>query len=402
MKSNGQHMRRAAQRVLKVCRLVKNLKSLDKELVEFASCDLVDLCKAGPQTAPIVKDAGAVPVLVDLLLLAHEETSKSTKIVTNSLHSMSILCLNIGETLPYTTTFVGRAACLIRSSHAAAAAAADADADSDDVWSGARHTIHSHHLPSCIRTEFCLDLAEREELSPRLAHIYRMGNAAFRRFTADIVCRMFNQLCNVGMEEVLVTQLRAQRQHQLPKGNAGAPAQLTRVADETEAACTTDTSAGTPHSMTGLLILLLDSSDDAIVKQALFSLETLSYHFDNVVALCEMDEPGLLPRLTNLLMTSDLHILELTSNVINGIVCNGRLDKSVLSYARSGDLLGQLRSTMDGILNEDNLLPSAAAARDQILDNIFYMYCSLPRGRKRFHGPESKRDETLLKEEANR
>lgn len=42
--------------------------------------------------------------------------------------------------------------------------------------------------------------------------------------------------------------------------------------------------------MTELLISLLSSGEKRIVKNALFTIETLSYHFDNVVALCEVGE----------------------------------------------------------------------------------------------------------------
>lgn len=81
--------------------------------------------------------------------------------------------------------------------------------------------------------------------------------------------------------------------------------------------------------------------------------------------------------------------------MVNGIVANGRMHASVLRYARSGDLLGQLRATMDTIANTDVI------TKEIVQNSMFDMYCSLPTGRKRFHGPDSRREETLL-QEANR
>ena len=137
-------------------------------------------------------------------------------------------------------------------------------------------------------------------------------------------------------------------------------------------------------------------------KGALFTLESLTYHFDNVVALCELREPALLPRLTELLKRSDIAVVQLASQVVRGIVCNGRLNRSVLKFAQSGDLLGQLRATMDFIANEDTEFPARLAiAKECVHASMFDMYCSLPTERRRYHGPESKREEVLFKE-ANR
>ena len=59
-------------------------------------------------------------------------------------------------------------------------------------------------------------------------------------------------------------------------------------------------------------------------------------------------------------------------------------------------------STLDTIINTDTRdLISKSLAKEQVHSAMFDMYCSLPRERKRFHGPESKREDALLKE-ANR
>ena len=89
--------------------------------------------------------------------------------------------------------------------------------------------------------------------------------------------------------------------------------------------------------------MLLDSDDPFILKQALFTLETLTYHFDNVVVLSSRFSSSLVPSLTNLLKHQEVEIVRMAAGVVDGIVCNSRLDKSVLRIARSGDLLGQLR-----------------------------------------------------------
>ena len=129
--------------------------------------------------------------------------------------------------------------------------------------------------------------------------------------------------------------------------------------------------------MTGLLVRLLDSSTDSIVKDALFTLSALTHHFENTIALCEMREPGLLPRLIDLLKWSDVDVVRLSSTVVSNIVCNGRLNRSVLAFAQSGDLLGQLRATMDFIANEDggDDPASLGVAKEAVQESMFDMYC---------------------------
>ena len=95
--------------------------------------------------------------------------------------------------------------------------------------------------------------------------------------------------------------------------------------------------------MLSVLVMLIDSDDTTILKQALFTLETLTYHFDNVIALCSRFSTSLVTSLTNLLKHQEVEIVRMTAGVVDGIVCNSRMDKSVLRIARSGDLLGQLR-----------------------------------------------------------
>jgi len=64
-----------------------------------------------------------------------------------------------------------------------------------------------------------------------------------------------------------------------------------------------------------------------------------------------MSIPSLAPRLTNLLKHNSIEVVWVTAGVVNGIVCNSRMDKGVMRFARSGDLLGQLRTTLDTIVN---------------------------------------------------
>jgi len=155
----------------------------------------------------------------------------------------------------------------------------------------------------------------------------------------------------------------------------------------------------------GLLVRLLDSKNDHTLQQALLTIETLTYHFDNVVALCELNEPSLLECLVACLKKSDVEVVMKAAAVVSGIVCNGRLHTSVLKYARSGDLLGQLRATMDAFAEIDSAAEQTnvmiAIAKECLHNSMFDMYCSLPKERKRYHGPDSRREESLLKE-ANR
>ncbi|GMH63852.1 hypothetical protein TrRE_jg11677 [Triparma retinervis] len=247
----------------------------------------------------------------------------------------------------------------------------------------------------CLETDFVLGLSQEKDLPRRLDQLYRSENVAFRRFVASITCRMFNQLSNVGMEHGLLKGSS--------KGEGGRNADmLTSGVNSSSSIEQEQGPEEEAESMLSVLVMLIDSDDTTILKQALFTLETLTYHFDNVIALCSRFSTSLVTSLTNLLKHQEVEIVRMTAGVVDGIVCNSRMDKSVLRIARSGDLLGQLRSTLDTIINTDTRdLISKSLAKEQVHSAMFDMYCSLPRERKRFHGPESKREDALLKE-ANR
>mmetsp|Transcript_22909 Transcript_22909/g.45666 ORF Transcript_22909/g.45666 Transcript_22909/m.45666 type:complete len:360 (+) Transcript_22909:243-1322(+) len=247
----------------------------------------------------------------------------------------------------------------------------------------ALYTIHV----MCLERGPCEELVAETEITERLEQLYKSENAIFKRLAAGIICRLFNQLSNTGHETPLVCAVRSGRR---TSSLVAAPRDPN------------DPSSHARDSMSGLLVRLLDSSTDSIVKDALFTLDELTHHFENTIALCEMREPALLPRLTDLLKRTDVEVVRLSSTVVSNIVCNCRLHRSVLAFARSGDLLGQLRATMEFIANEGGGSDYAlGAAKEAVHSSMFDMYCSLPMERRRYHGPEAKREETLLKE-ANR
>ncbi|GMH72398.1 hypothetical protein TrLO_g1675 [Triparma laevis f. longispina] len=317
---NDTKFQAVVRKVMGANALVNCLKSLDRRQMLLASTHFSNRCRSNPKGTLILQDAGCLPVLVDLLGL---EGMKNSEIVSNCLFSLSIMTLEIQP---------------------------------------------------------CLELAQISNLPSRLEHLYRSDSGKFRRLSAGIICRVFNQLGNVGMETELVRGFKSKRSSTVFE----------------------DTKKGGRSSMTELLISLLSSGEKRIVKNALFTIETLSYHFDNVVALCEVGEEMLKGEIIELLKSNDIEIVMMASQVVNGIVSNGRLHPSTLKFSQSTSLLGQLRTTMDFIANEDGEFPTfLEIAKDNLSGAMFDMYTCLGKDRKRFHGPESRREEALLKE-ANR
>ncbi|GMI03781.1 hypothetical protein TrVE_jg5433 [Triparma verrucosa] len=324
-KEDDTRFMKAVRKVMGAKALVNSLKSLDRRQMALASSHFSSRCHSSPVGTLILQDVGCLPVLVDLLAL---EGSKNDGIVGECLFSLSVMSLEVSP---------------------------------------------------------CIELSSMPTLPNRLYHLYRSDNEKFRRLSAEVVCRIFNQLSNVGMEAGVVKGVfrnqtsSVYEEHNLPSSST--------------------------TTLTSLLISLLHSPNLRITKSALFTIETLTYHFDNVVALCEVGEDDLKNEIIELLKSNDVEIVMMASSVVNGIVSNGRLHPSTLKFSQSNVLLGQLRTTMDfmsvrGDGNSD--FPTyLEIAKENIASCMFDMYTCLGKERKRFHGPESRREEALLKE-ANR
>jgi hypothetical protein len=345
----------AVKKIMGANALVESLTSLDRKQMEVASDNARILCERGPARAMVLHDAGCIPVMVDLLAL---EGLKNTKIVANSLFSLNILALEI----------------------------------------------------SCAQ-----ELANCAPLSKNLETLYRTENKVYQQFTASIVCRIFSQLSNIGRESNLVLGVKDRRRgsrYDFPARLQPFSYLLTNTLSFRSMSVSSElqptpeggvAGAARDGGLLGLLVRLLDSNNSNTLLQALSTIETLTYHFDNVVALCQLNEPNLLKGLVKCLRMSDVEIVMKAAQCVSGIVCNSRLHSSVLRYARNGDLLGQLRATMDAFSDDGNEDKQTAMliAKECVHDCMFDMYCSLPKDRKRYHGPESRREDTLQKE-ANR
>jgi hypothetical protein len=146
----------------------------------------------------ILFDAGIIPVLVDLLAL---EGLKNTKIVANSLYSLNVLALGL----------------------------------------------------SCE-----LELSNVYGLAKKLEALYRTDNKVYQQFAAEVVCKIFNQLSNIGREANLVNGVQDRRASsvsvtspQPPTGSPSTPGGLSTSKEE---------------SPLGLLVRLLDSENPRTVS----------------------------------------------------------------------------------------------------------------------------------------
>ncbi|GMI59278.1 hypothetical protein ScalyP_jg6611 [Parmales sp. scaly parma] len=196
----------------------------------------------------------------------------------------------------------------------------------------------------CTEIGPATEFSNMERFPLILETLYETENKVYKYTVAGIICRIFSQLGNAG----LVSNLMASR------------------------------------NLFMLLIKLLDSLDTKILMEALLAIETLTYHFEYVVIMCG-EEVGILVRLVNLLKSNDVDVVEAASRVVNGLVCNGRMDKGVLKFSRSSDVLGQLHH-----LNESMGFGSEAG-RLLNLESIFEMHAALPPNRLRAHGPKVRR-----------
>ena len=138
-----------------------------------------------------------------------------------------------------------------------------------------------------LEIDCCTVLANCSELAGHLEALYRTDSKVYQQLTASIVCRVFGQLANVGRETNFVLGVK-DRGRDASLSVSGAPPRPPGSAP-----------AASVGGALGLLVRFLDSKKDHTVMLALSVIETLTYHFDNVVAMCELNEPNLLNSLVS-------------------------------------------------------------------------------------------------------